>query len=175
MFGRWLEDFFFFATFPAHSVSHSASKQHPIASLTQPLMTTHTLTLHPDTEHTHKHSNTRLTCPKWHTNAHRHHCANSTHVGPSCTLTWSCCKQHSACPSLCVHANIDPIHKYLLCDNWSRRKHCWNSWVHKLLHVISSLLCSYVLSSLWLVRPDVKLGSTSRTMLRTGNVADLLR
>lgn len=86
MFGRWLEDFFFSQPFPL-VLSHSASKQHPIASLAQPLMTTHTLTLHPDTEHTHKHSNTRLTCPKWHTNAHRHHCANSTHVGPSCTLT----------------------------------------------------------------------------------------
>lgn len=43
------EDFFFPLTFPAYSVSSCFKTR----SLTQLLMTTHTMTFHPDTEHTH--------------------------------------------------------------------------------------------------------------------------
>lgn len=75
----WRTFFFFFA--------HSASKQHPTASLTQPLAD------HPHNDPSPRHQTHTRILKQTHTHmtemarrVHRHCCANSAHAGPSCTL-----------------------------------------------------------------------------------------
>lgn len=66
---------FFPLTFPAYSVSSCFKTR----SLTQLLMTTHTMTFHPDTEHTHIHTHTG-TGTRTDTRVYTHHCANSPNL-----------------------------------------------------------------------------------------------